>query len=609
MMADDDRVATAERPALAAIHKNMTDALRLQTVAQVLSRKALRAVYQPIVSLGDGRIVAHEALIRGPAGTALISPDALFAAAAAEGLTLDLEQACMATVVKHWSPPAIDQRLFVNLSAQAVLQQGGKQSASGIALALKAAEVSPGALVIEITEHERVTDVARLVAVADELRALGLRFALDDFGEGHSNLRLWSELRPEFVKIDKYFIHKLDLHAEKVQTVKGLARLAEVFGSTLVAEGVETDLELRIVRDLGIELGQGYFLGRPQPEPDAGVLPDAAAVLSSTVIAVLPEITRAAGAELTVRRLALRVPPLPMHATNDDVAHVFAEDPARRAVALVDGTRPVGLISRQSFVDRYAKPFHRELYARKPAMTFANSTPLILDQHTGIEALTAVLTSSDQRYLTDGFVLTDAGRYLGLGTGEQLVRMVTEVRIEAARHANPLTFLPGNIPITEHIERLMGSGAGFVACYCDLNDFKPYNDHYGYWRGDEMIRLVARTLIANCDARRDFVGHVGGDDFVVLFQSDDWLARCERVVETFNALAVELFDQDARERGGIEAEDRHGVKRFFGFTTLSVGAVPVRQGRFDRAEQVASAAAAAKHKAKTSSLGLAVEAA
>ena len=81
------------------------------------------------------------------------------------------------------------------------------------------------------------------------------------------------------------------------------------------------------------------------------------------------------------------------------------------------------------------------------------------------------------------------------------------------------------------------------------------------------------------------------------------------MVETFNALAVELFDQDARERGGIEAEDRHGVKRFFGFTTLSVGAVPVRQGRFDRAEQVASAAAAAKHKAKTSSLGLAVEAA
>lgn len=609
MMADDNRVATAERPALTAIHKNMTSALRLQTVAQVLSRKALRSVYQPIVSLGDGRIVAHEALIRGPVGTALINPDALFAAAAAEGLTLELEQACMATAVKLWSQPSIDQRLFVNLSARAILHNVGTRTLSGIVSALEAAQVSPAALIIEVTEHERVTDVASLVAVANELRALGLRFALDDFGEGHSNLRLWSELRPEFVKIDKYFVHQLDLHAEKVQTIKGLARLAEVFGSRLVAEGVETDIELRIVRDLGIELGQGYFLGRPQPEPAAEVLPQAAAVLSSALIAVLPEITRAAGAEFTVRRLALHVPPLPMQATNDEVARAFAEDPARPAIALVDGTRPVGLISRQAFVDRYARPFFKEVYARKPAMAFANSTPLMIDQHTGIEGLTAVLTSSDQRYLTDGFILTDAGRYLGMGTGEQLVRMVTEVRIEAARHANPLTFLPGNIPITEHIDRLLQSGASFVACYCDLNDFKPYNDYYGYWRGDEMIRLVARTLIANCDARRDFVGHVGGDDFVVLFQSEDWLARCERVVETFNALALELFDEAARERGGIEAEDRHGVTRFFGFTTLSIGAVPARQGRFTRAEQVASAAAAAKQKAKASSLGLAVEAA
>ncbi len=221
--------------------------------------------------------------------------------------------------------------------------------------------------------------------------------------------------------------------------------------------------------------------------------------------------------------------------------------------------------------------------------------------------MTAVLTSSDQRYLTDGFIVTEGGRYLGLGFGDQLVRVVTEARIEAARHANPLTFLPGNIPITEHIERLLASGGAFVACYGDLNDFKPYNDHYGYWRGDEMIRLVARTLVSHCDPRRDFVGHVGGDDFVVLFQSDDWLDRCERIVATFNDGARSLFDDDALARGGIEAEDRHGVMRFFKCTTLSIGAVPVRPGIFNRPEQVASAAAAAKHKAKLSSLGLAIE--
>jgi len=222
--------------------------------------------------------------------------------------------------------------------------------------------------------------------------------------------------------------------------------------------------------------------------------------------------------------------------------------------------------------------------------------------------MTSVLTSSDQRYLAEGFIVTEGGRYLGLGTGEQLVRVVTEVRIEAARHANPLTFLPGNIPITEHIERLLAAGSEFVACYADLNDFKPYNDLYGYWRGDEMIRLVARTLASHCDPRRDFIGHVGGDDFIVLFQSDDWLERCETIVASFDAKALALFDEEALGRGGIEAEDRHGVMRFFKFTTLSIGAVPIRAGRYTRPEQVASAAASAKHKAKLSHRGLAVEA-
>ena len=108
---------------------------------------------------------------------------------------------------------------------------------------------------------------------------------------------------------------------------------------------------------------------------------------------------------------------------------------------------------------------------------------------------------------------------------------MTKTRIEAARHANPLTFLPGNIPISRHIQRLLESGTDFVACYAHLNNFKPFNDHYGYWRGDQMIRLVARLATTHCDARRDFVGHVGGDDFMLIFQSSNWLQRCKNIVD------------------------------------------------------------------------------
>ena len=594
-------------PALDAMRRSIVDAVKVRTVAQALSLNALKAHYQPIVELKTGMVMGHESLIRGPIDSPLQFPDALFSAARCEGLTVRLEQACLIEGLRTWVHQAQDKRLFVNLSAQTLVTMVDRMSISGVMRTLKEMAVAPSALVIEITEHENVADLPRLIGVASELRALGLRFALDDFGDGRSSLRLWAELRPEIVKIDKYFIHNIHTDAVKVQTLKGLTRLAETFGTLLVAEGIEDEAELKIVRDLGIDFGQGYFLGRPGPVPAMTILAPAAEVIASSKIAVLPEMTRAAGADFTAQRLAVKVQPLESEATNDEVAKAFNVDPTLQSVALVEDGRPIGLLSRQSFVDRYARPFFKEVYGRKTALLFANTTPLTLDKYTGLDAMTAVLTSSDQRYLSEGFIVTEGGRYFGLGTGEQLVRVVTEVRIEAARHANPLTFLPGNIPISEHIGRLLGSGGDFVACYCDLNDFKPYNDHYGYWRGDEMIRLVARTLASHCDPRRDFVGHVGGDDFVVLFQSDDWMQRCEGIISMFNESALSLFDEQALQRGGIEAEDRHGVMRFFKCTTLSIGAVPVRPGVFSRPEQVASAAAAAKHKAKSSHVGLAVE--
>jgi GGDEF domain-containing protein len=94
-----------------------------------------------------------------------------------------------------------------------------------------------------------------------------------------------------------------------------------------------------------------------------------------------------------------------------------------------------------------------------------------------------------------------------------------DLLFEAARHANPLTLLPGNIPITQHMRRLLDAQRDFVACHADLNHFKPFNDLYGYWRGDEMILLAARSISEFADPRRHFVGHVGGDDFLVMSSS------------------------------------------------------------------------------------------
>ncbi|CAM8657781.1 GGDEF domain [Comamonadaceae bacterium] len=570
----------------------------------VLQNKSLYPVFQPIVKLDDGSVYAHEALIRGPQGTALHTPDALLRAADEEGLGYAFETACVRATLRSWGRMQTAGRLFVNVSAEALITAYEGRGKQGLLEWIQDFHVTPRMLVLEITEHERVDNMDRLAEVVQEVRAAGLALALDDFGDGRSSLRLWSQIKPEVVKIDKYFTRNISAHGDKLKTIQALQHIATIFGTALVAEGIETAEDLRVLRDVGIEYGQGYFLGRPDAVPLQWLPALPKQVLQERQVAVFPELGRLSqGGHL--RSLSLvRAPTVSPETHNDTLARIFLDHSTLHAVAVVEGERPVGIINRAHFMNEYSKLYYREVWGRKPCVVHANMEPRLIEREHSVDELVGILTSQDQRYLSDGFIATDNGRYVGIGTGDQLVRSVTETRIEAARHANPLTFLPGNIPITQHIERLLKKQACFVACYADLNHFKPYNDYYGYWRGDEMIRLLARIAMEQCDAQRDFLGHVGGDDFILLFQSEDWRARCERLVAEFGERARALFDENARQAGGIEAEDRHGVRRFFPCTTLSIGAVVVDGHQFTRAEDVANLAAMAKHDAKLSPTGL-----
>ncbi|MES2582892.1 MAG: phosphodiesterase [Pseudomonadota bacterium] len=571
---------------------------------RVLHEASLYPVFQPIVNLGDATIHAHEALIRGPGGSPLHTPDALLRAAAHEHLEFEFEYACVVAALRTWGKMDVPGRLFVNMSATVLTQLLTSKGSGDLLRQISDLGILSRMLVLEITEHERVEDMDALADVVAQIRSAGVSLALDDFGDGRSSLRLWSQLKPEVVKIDKYFTKNISQHGDKLKTIQALLQIADIFGTALVAEGIESQDDLRVLRDLGISYGQGYFLGHPNVAPVQYLGPDAQRVLAERQIVVFPELSRAMP-NGHLRNLALvDAPTVTSDTSNDALAACFAQWPDLHAVAVLDRAQPVALINRAQFMNEYSKLYYREVWGRKPCVVHANFQPRLIERDHSVDELVGILTSEDQRYLTDGFIVTDNGRYVGLGTGDQLVRSVTETRIEAARHANPLTFLPGNIPISQHIERLIKKKVRFVACYADLNNFKPFNDYYGYWRGDEMIRLLARLAMEQCDPQRDFLGHVGGDDFMLLFQSPDWRARSERLVQAFNTQALSLFDVQARDAGGIEAEDRHGSLRFFPCTSVSIGAVAIDGARFSRAEDVANLAAQAKHDAKRAGAGL-----
>ncbi|MDM7463307.1 MAG: phosphodiesterase [Tepidimonas taiwanensis] len=571
------------------------------SVRRLLADGSLLLHVQPIVDLLHERIVGHETLVRTPPGCAWSTPDRLFAAARREGCTRELELACLTMAIARWRQETGFGQLFVNVSAQAIIDA----TATDWFAALDTTRASLAGVVLELTEHERVEELTPLQAALARWRAAGAQLALDDFGDGRSSLRLWSELQPEYVKIDMYFVRHVHRDGQKLQTLRALQQLAATFGSRLIAEGVESAEEMMVLRDLRLPLSQGYLIGRPQPQVCTELPGTVRDVLSAREIIVLPAERPVRHQHTTARELLIEAPALDQQATHEDALALFQEHPSLEAAAIIrrDGT-PLGLITRRSLLELTAQRYFRDLYGRRACLLHAVRDPLCVELATPVEQLTQLLLSPDQRYLRDGFIITENGRYRGLGTGEQLVRRVTEARIEAARHANPLTCLPGNVPISEHIERLLDNGEPFMACYADLNQFKAFNDHYGYWRGDEIIRLAARCLSDACDPLRDFIGHVGGDDFVLLMQSSDWESRLRAAVARFNAHAADLYDAQARQAGGIWAEDRHGVQRFHALTTLSIGAVRVHPARYRDAEAVASAAAAAKHVAKQGRHGL-----
>ena len=576
-------------------------------LANLLHYRNLFPVFQPIAVLSDGAIYSHEALIRGPQDTPFHTPDALLRAAAHENLNFEFEYQCVSVAFDRWRELGESGRLFVNVSAAVLLQMLKQSGRHGLMALASGFGILPRMLVLEITEYERVEDMDKLASAVQEIRAAGVALALDDFGDGRSSLRLWSQLKPEFVKIDKYFTKAISQHADNLKTIQALQQIAAIFDTALIAEGIETEDDLRVLRDIGIVYGQGYFLGRPARLPREKIEEQSQVVIRDRTVAVFPEPRRAPSSGSLSHLSIIKAPTANFATTINELALVFFDHPKLHAIAVVDGNRPVAIINRTHFMNEYSKLYFKELWGSKSCMRHANTQPRVIERQHSVDELVGILTSEDQRYLADGFIVTENGRYEGLGTSDQLVRSVTETRVEAARHANPLTFLPGNIPISQHIGRLLSSGVAFVACYADLNNFKPFNDQYGYWRGDEMIRLVAKLAQAHCDPRRDFVGHVGGDDFILLYQSEDWQAQCQQIIDEFAVQAVALFDASARDAGGIQAEDRFGVSRFFPLTNLSIGAVKVQQGEFTKAEQVASVAASAKHAAKLSGKGLAIQ--
>lgn len=567
--------------------------IALQTV---LKQHQLSSVFQPIVALSSGNIIGHEGLIRGPSNSFLHSPLNLFETAERFGLLLETDRACRRATVERFAQFALPTKLFLNVSPDSMIQP--EFQPEEILRVLAERRLSPEQIVIELTETRPMLDFGVLRDAVSLYRSMGFSIAIDDLGEGFASLRMWSELRPDYVKIDKHFIEGIHLDPVKQQFVSAIQRLAAGVHAQTVAEGIETPEELKVVAQLGVHCMQGYFLGRPEAAPRTQLsMPaeDALGALKSNGHGrnLLSQSSQ------TALQLLRDNPHVSPDMPSEEAYSRFASNPRLYAMVVVGNTgEPMGLLRRSDLLENFARPFSRELYGKKPCTTLMDRQPLIVDQTMSLSALSQLMVAADRRYLIDGFIITDNGRYLGMGTGHDLMRAISEIQISAARYANPLTLLPGNVPINEQIDQLLTNNTPFVAVFGDLNHFKPFNDTYGYRLGDDVIQLLGKTLTAHADPAADFVGHVGGDDFILLFQSLDWEARCQRILAEFERDIAPFFHAEHHETGGYMVQDRQGKETLYPLVSLSLAAVRASRQRFPSHHELAATLADVKKAAK-----------
>ncbi len=170
--------------------------------------------------------------------------------------------------------------------------------------------------------------------------------------------------------------------------------------------------------------------------------------------------------------------------------------------------------------------------------------------------------------------------------------------------ASPLTRLPGNIAIEQVLELKLNEGTPFAVCYADLDNFKAYNDQYGYIRGSDLIKATGEIIyeVVNAlDSQSAFVGHIGGDDFVMVLAPEKAAEVCAAVIDKFDGTIPEFYRREELATGGIEGTDRYGVTRKFPIMTISIAIIICQKGAYDSAMSIAKAATEMKNILKVES--------
>jgi len=570
-----------------------------------LAKLVLENAFQPIVEVGTGSVFGYESLLRGQERIGFSSPIALLDEAQETGQLLALEQMMSTRALAKFAslPDFSSQTLFLNLDVRLI--RHGHYFLEKVVQHLRKANIAPSSVCFEFSERFDNTSVPEFADLVTQMRKEGFKLAIDDFGVGHGEMKLLCDYPVDYLKIDRHFVAGMDENPRKRHLVKNIVGMAHVLGIRVIAEGIETEAEFLACREYGVDLVQGWFIARPttfisELQPSFPYLADIGRTRRSSQSLD----------EILIRKQIENLPTVYENQSIDSIFELFRRNPRQAFFPVLNANgEPRGVINEYHLKEYIYQPFGRDLLKNKvyerSISHFVDRAPIV-----GLDAEAEELMSLFANMENSACViLTENMRYAGVVSAASLIKVINEKQLKIAQDQNPLTGLPGNRAIRDFMQETgRDDDETRFFCYCDFDNFKPFNDHYGFQMGDHAISLFAALMKRYFFSDGDFLGHVGGDDFFIGVRDwtrDELNEILERLLSDFHDDVVELYSPEERAAGKIRGHDRSGAERDFPLLRCSIGVLELPLGLLlDDVGRIGSEIAAVKAEAKENERGL-----
>ncbi|MFP3999487.1 MAG: bifunctional diguanylate cyclase/phosphodiesterase [Desulfobacterales bacterium] len=560
-----------------------------EALCNIISEDRIQTVFQPIFDLKTGEVYAYESLARFDASIGFANTAAVFQAARKHQLTACLESLCRQNTYSSMARLAIDRPVAINISPHLL-----QRPPSAVLNELYTVQ---DRIILELTERYRIRDQQKFAESIEFYRQAGFVVAIDDLGAGFAGLSMLARIQPSIVKIDRFIIDGIQHSTKKQMLLEAMVSFCRKINALVVAEGIENAEELKTILPMQVDLAQGFFLGRPEKSPGK-CNPEAKKCIDQYRCQTAMSCPSASVAN-TIGTLMSPTLAVDDSASVKCALDMFNADKTVLTLPVVHQKKPAGILSRTDLYTKIGQQYGFSLFSQKPVASIMKPAT-VFEAETSLEEVTRKVLDRKSNAIYDAVIVVKNGAYVGTVQIYELLQRITEQKILLARQANPLTGLPGNNLIKAEILHRLEKKELFAVLYIDLDNFKPFNDNFGFEKGDQVLRYLGHMLqeeLLRWDVNA-FVGHVGGDDFVIVCRSGQIDALCRCLITRFQYEVKQFHDEQSIVRQCYWSYDRLGRKRQYRLLTISIAVVTTEHRAFESYGHLVSVASEIKKKVK-----------